>query len=425
MAAIVAASTAIADAFDWPLHDAGGVRYGVPAGFLLNGTNIEWLDYGIRNLDQWGVKCYNVDWSRMIHTGEDWYRSDYLTRNTLGTPVYAVADGVVARHNPGLSYPGNVVLIEHALRAGGKIYSMYGHVANVSVAAGDVVTRGQQIATVIGQNYTGRTGARHPSWDSHLHFEMRWFLDGGNIYTPATNAYGYNYPACTWLYPGRGYTYRIHPNAYPYPDAGYVDPSDFIAAHSHSLAPLRALSETLTHSVALPMLFRPPDATCGDVLVNGGFETGEGWAGIANSSGAILDAAIYSSAQAHSGARSGRVGSTSNGIWNEVLQTAALPPRVLSATLSYWRWLDSQEGTAGAFDVFSIGLETGRGIELGAPARIDNTSAGRGQWVFASQPLANAPALSGRSVWVSLKGLTDGSKPSALYVDDVALTVCR
>ena len=109
---------------------------------------------------------------------------------------------------------------------------MYGHVANVSVAAGDTVTRGQQIATVIGQNYTGRTGARHPSWDSHLHFEMRWFLDGGNIYTPATNAYGYNYPACTWLYPGRGYTVRIHPDAYPYPDAGYVDPSDFIAAHN-------------------------------------------------------------------------------------------------------------------------------------------------------------------------------------------------
>ncbi len=110
------------------------------------------------------------------------------------------------------------------------IFSMYGHVANVSVIVGDSVARGQQIATVLNQGYVGRTPGLHPSWDSHLHFEMRWMQDAGNIYEPGTNAYNYNYPACTWAYPGRGYTYRISPDAYPYPDAGYVDPTDFITA---------------------------------------------------------------------------------------------------------------------------------------------------------------------------------------------------
>ncbi|HMN30194.1 MAG TPA: M23 family metallopeptidase, partial [Caldilineaceae bacterium] len=101
---------------------------------------------------------------------------------TSGAPVYAVADGVVAKHNPGISYPGNVVIIRHRLADGRDLYSMYGHVTSVKVVEGQAVTRGQQIASVIYQGYSGRTPSQHPSYDAHLHFEMRWFLDGTNIY---------------------------------------------------------------------------------------------------------------------------------------------------------------------------------------------------------------------------------------------------
>ncbi len=217
-----AAEPEAATVFTYPMRSGAGVQYGVPVGIVVADTHLEWLGYAIRNLDQWRMKCYGVDWARMIHTGEDWYRLDGA--NSVGTPVYAVADGVVARHNPGISYPGNVVLIRHRLPDGRNLYSMYGHVANVRVVAGQAVVRGQQIATVLAQNYTGRTPRQHPTYDAHLHFEMRFFLDGSNIYVPSTNAYGYNYPSCTWLYPGRGYTYRIHPDAYPYPSAGLHRP---------------------------------------------------------------------------------------------------------------------------------------------------------------------------------------------------------
>ena len=240
----VVAEPPVANVFSYPLLPGNGVSYGVPPGMIVGGTHIEWLDYAIRNLDQWRIKCYGVDWSRMLHTGEDWYRNDYLTANTAGSPVYAVADGIVERHNPGISYPGNVVLIRHRLPDGRNIYSMYGHIANVRVVQGQQVTRGQQIATVLNQGYTGRTPNRHPSWDSHLHFEMRWFLDGTNIYVPSTNAYGYNFPSCTYAYPGRGYTYIINPNDYPYPGRGYVDASDFIAARTQEPPPGCTPSET-------------------------------------------------------------------------------------------------------------------------------------------------------------------------------------
>ncbi len=638
----------IAAAFTYPLRSGNGVNYGVPTGIVIGGTRLEWLDYAIRNLDQWRLKCYGVDWTRMIHTGEDWYRDDYLTVNTAGSPVYAVADGVVELHNPGISYPGNVVIIRHRLPDGRTIYSMYGHITNVRVVVGQQVTRGQQIATVFNQGYVGRTPNRHPSWDSHMHFEMRWFRDGTNIYVPGTNAYGYNYPGCTYAYPGRGYTYIIHPDDYPYPNVGYVDGSDFIAARldgqqpppvctptqlvqnggfesgppgtpwvaSNSLnradpliyksrprtgiwggwlgnvlnyqdtlvqviaVPTDTLSATLTfwryvqslepagngddrmvvtlsapngqpiappftlstaaarnawaketlnfaftgygfttatltltgindgknkssfflddvsvvrqciasspvafggegrgegntalvvtrdlaslespaeeptstiplsQSAYLPVtIFEPgptdkdlvaAQAVCSNMIANGGFEDTSSavWTGIANTSGTIYnvipngansgvsDPLIYMT-RPRTGARGGRVGSTGvNGYWNELLQTVQLPANVVSITLSYWRYFDSNEGTTSAVDIFKIGLETEKGIQIGPPQQIDNRAVGRRQWVQETLSVPNAFAYSNQKVWVAFKGQTNSATPSALFLDDVVLNVC-
>jgi hypothetical protein len=427
-----AETAAVAASFSFPLRNANGIQYGVPVGLVAESTRMEWLDYAIRNLDQWRVKCYGVDWSRMLHTGEDWYRLDYLTRNTAGTPVYAVADGVVARHTPGLSYPGNVVVIRHRLPEGRDIYSMYGHIANVNVVVGQAVSRGQQIATVLNQGYVGRTPGRHPSWDSHLHFEMRWMQDAGNIYTRGTNAYGYNYPGCTWLYPGRGYTYRIHPDAYPYPNSGYVDPGDFIRSRLTDAPEAQQTdANRQTHLPLIGALNSPVNTSgatvqCDNLTINGGFESNAGWVGIANTDSAIYREAIVSSARARNGVRSGMVGSpTANGFWNEILQTVRLPARTSSVTLTLWRYLVTNEASrTRAYDHFSIVLESDAGIELTTPRRINNTSAGRGAWVRETLTLPNASAWSGRGIWISIKGNTDRNRTSRLYVDDVVLTVC-
>ncbi|NJM39660.1 MAG: M23 family metallopeptidase [Anaerolineae bacterium] len=599
----------------------------------------------IRNLDQWRTKCYGVDWSRAIHTGEDWYRDNYLTANTAGTPVYVVADGVVAQHNPGISYPGNVVLIRHRLANGRNLYSMYGHVANVTVVIGQQVKRGQQIATVLNQGYVGRTPAKHPTWDSHLHFEMRYIEHAGNIYTSGRNAYGYNYPGCTYAYPGRGYTYIVHPDAYPYPNAGYTDPSDFIAANlegppggcvpqellrngnfelgrtawgavnsagandpliyttrprtgrwSGWLGNRANYTDTLSQGVQVPAnsnvlrlsfwryvqskeaagnaddkmtlrlsnpdgqpiatqevatsaaarhvwqqfttefnlagyafstaslsltgandadlvssffvddaslqtvcaasmadtttdmgrgdpsassgLLRPyenrtdtklmptseqtptvflplvitdvdrgPDQpekdmaapACTNLLVNGGFESPLAlpWSGIANTPGAIynvipggantsLKDTLTDAARAHSGLKSGRVGSPSvNGYWNELVQTAKLPANVTSASLRYWRFLDTREtNVTTSFDRFEVGLESDEGIQLISPQKFDNRDAKRGQWVQETLNLPNPSAYSGQSIWVTVKGSLDNTNPSSFLVDDVELNVC-
>ena len=180
-------------------------------------------------------------------------------------------------------------------------------------------------------------------------------------------------------------------------------------------------------------------ATCSNVLLNAGFEDTVNpiWTGIANTSGTIYnvlpggsnsgvnDPLIYTT-RPRTGARSGRIGSPNvNSYWNELLQTAQMPANVTSATLTYWRFLNTTEtSTTTVFDVFRIGLETEKGIEVMPPQQIDNRSAGRGQWVQETVSVPNAGTLSNQKVWVSFKGRLDGNLPSALYVDDVVLNVC-
>jgi murein DD-endopeptidase MepM/ murein hydrolase activator NlpD len=86
------------------------------------------------------------------HTGVD-------LRNPKGTPIYAVDDGVVTYAGYRGSY-GNIVKLSH----GNGIETWYAHCDTMSVSIGDVIKKGQQIATV------GRTGR---ATGYHLHFEVR------------------------------------------------------------------------------------------------------------------------------------------------------------------------------------------------------------------------------------------------------------
>lgn len=90
-----------------------------------------------------------------------------------GTPVYAAADGMVARSERSGRY-GNVVVIEH----GGELRSLYAHHSRNLVREGDRVRRGQVIALA------GHTGN---ATGDHLHFELRWrggFVDPRSVLPP-------------------------------------------------------------------------------------------------------------------------------------------------------------------------------------------------------------------------------------------------
>ncbi|WP_405578960.1 peptidoglycan DD-metalloendopeptidase family protein [Streptomyces sp. NBC_01190] len=91
-------------------------------------------------------------WSSGYHTGVD-----FLVGS--GTPVHAVAAGTVYSAGADGAY-GNDVIIKHA---DGK-YTLYGHLTQPLVSAGQTVTEGQEI---------GISGATGNVTGPHLHFEVR------------------------------------------------------------------------------------------------------------------------------------------------------------------------------------------------------------------------------------------------------------
>jgi murein DD-endopeptidase MepM/ murein hydrolase activator NlpD len=95
---------------------------------------------------RWGV----------LHAGID-------IANSIGTPIFAVSDGVVVEAGPAAGY-GALVKLRHA---DGTV-TLYGHINSTLVGVGQRVMAGDQIATM---------GNRGNSTGPHLHFEV---LQGGS-----------------------------------------------------------------------------------------------------------------------------------------------------------------------------------------------------------------------------------------------------
>jgi hypothetical protein len=309
-------------------------------------------------------------------------------------------------------------MIRHRLPDGRDIYSMYGHITNVRVVEGQAVSMGQQIATVIYQGYTGRTPSQHPAYDAHMHFEMRWFLDGTNIYVPGTNAYNYNFPACTYAYPARGYTYIVHPDNYPYPGKGYVNPSEFIRAHQGTPTPTPTITPTASPSPTPTPTTTPAPQSC-EYLRNGGFEDGlptTAWT--ATNSQNKVDPLIYQSLP-RTGKWSAWFGNVLN-YTDTLRQTFTLPTDRSGATLRFWRYVRSNEATGSAKDLLQVVLIASDGSE-----RIVNTvnsGVTRGQWTLENVAL-DMSAYSGTTLTLAFRGRNDSTFVSSFFVDDVSLTM--
>jgi murein DD-endopeptidase MepM/ murein hydrolase activator NlpD len=116
-----------------------------------------------------GTRTDPVTGEPAMHTGSDFAAPD-------GTPILAVADGLVVFAGNVDSGYGNLIIIEHTVD-GARIFSAYAHMwdTGIHVTAGQSVTAGQHIADV---------GSNGKSTGAHLHLEIR----PGGAYATAIDA---------------------------------------------------------------------------------------------------------------------------------------------------------------------------------------------------------------------------------------------
>jgi murein DD-endopeptidase MepM/ murein hydrolase activator NlpD len=214
---------AVADGFDYPLLPAESY-----APYVQGVTGPLAVDtrYGAQNPAQGDrANCFRdaggntVPFSQLYHAGVDLFAVDGSGQLTWGeathAPVHAVADGVVVSVlNAGSE--GYIVIVEHLLTDASNVYSVHWHVDHVQVQPGQPVAREQIVALV-----------KDMGLNSHLHWEMRTFRDGSDLF-PAGTAGALN---CNGHEAGVGYTWdddsvRAHPDFY-----GYLDPIAFVEAH--------------------------------------------------------------------------------------------------------------------------------------------------------------------------------------------------
>jgi murein DD-endopeptidase MepM/ murein hydrolase activator NlpD len=79
----------------------------------------------------------------------------------VGTPIYAPADGIVSLADDDLYFEGAMVMLDH----GQGLNSMYLHVSEIFVTAGQAVKQGEKIAAI---------GSRGRSTGPHLCWRMKW-----------------------------------------------------------------------------------------------------------------------------------------------------------------------------------------------------------------------------------------------------------
>lgn len=133
------------DSYGDPLYIEHVRRYISLGGFLIGSGELSYPVENVKITSPFGPRSLG------FHSGVDFAAS-------VGTPVYAAADGKVIRAESHWSW-GNLVKIQH----GKDIYTLYAHNTTLVVQPGEEVKQGQLIA------YSGDTGR---VTGPHVHFEL-------------------------------------------------------------------------------------------------------------------------------------------------------------------------------------------------------------------------------------------------------------
>lgn len=417
----------VANIFSMPLGYANNYTY-APRIIIQDGITYQDTSYGIKNPGLGNkITCFGIEWNQIYHAGVDLYQVDAFPEDntTAGDEVVAVANGevVFAGYE---NYPGYVIIIKHDDpfddSANSKpIYSVYGHLETVSVISGGSVIRGETIGTVMPQTLNDGTD------DSHLHFEIRYFEDGSNIYT--------NYPNCngTTQQTGKGYTYPEHPDDFPIPEWGYTDPLAFIRSRNGVFlpeihvdlpptnTPTPILRPTLTATPTPSPTATPTPIPCIagiDLVQNGDFEDPtqhDRW---------ISDTENLINPYPDSPDEYALVMGYENSADQTVYQTITVPPEVDSVDIKFWLYVRTLEIAPVDSDYLYIDVVQGNGVSgaslLDEPFEPYTNQSSPGEWQKQTLHVVDIESIP-VPIHLNFHATTNWALATAFYIDNVQL----
>lgn len=156
----------------------------------------------------------------------------------------------------------------------------------------------------------------------------------------------------------------------------------------------------------------------GSSLSNGGFEGGTlSWAQASNGGYQLINS-LYP----HSGSQSAFLCGYSSCI-DTLYQTVTLPSTITKAALSYWTYIDTQDGASTACtDTLTASIRTMSGTTITTMQTQCNTNThGWTQYTF--DVTASLSGYTSQKVEISFQGMTKTTTSSDFYLDDVAFNV--
>jgi hypothetical protein len=173
------------------------------------------------------------------------------------------------------------------------------------------------------------------------------------------------------------------------------------------------LGAAVIAALALAGLPSLRSAGASQLIVNGDFESGTApWQSLSRSGHTLIG-----SAHPHSGSFGAQLCGT-NSCYDQISQAFVLPPTFTHAVLTYWIYVATQE-TSACIDIMRVRISA-VGLAVGASAPSICNDVANGVWLEKSADLGlQLRTLAGKQVQLSFLAITNTSRPTTFYVDDV------
>ena len=173
----------------------------------------------------------------------------------------------------------------------------------------------------------------------------------------------------------------------------------------------KAQQKTQTHQTA---------ANCTQLLVNGDFEGAGGWTKFSKIGANLISNFPPPSGAYHSGSYGAYLADYNNA-HDYIAQSVTIPADATQATLSFWWQVETQESSLRGYDFLTVTVDAPLEQVIATLGDISNQDAGA-SWQQVSYDLTS---YRGRAIAIRFDAVTDANRPTAFYLDDVTLEVCR